>query len=416
MITTQRAAALCLALFVFAGYYKAADLVRLVPVDLTLVFWALTVGFCLLALWRERRLPPGTLPMLAVFAAMAVGLHWPADLGGYPAQKELRLFSLTALAALAPLVLLQDDDERQLFLYTVGVLGAAMAIFAVVEVAAGGRFSRISAFNTNPILLARASGFTALLLCTLFWLGRIRLWIFLPAVAVALLGLLASGSRGPLAALLVTAAIVAAFCVLRAESRPRVLGSLAGGSVALAAAVFYMAQARISAGRRLLRLFSGEWGDTELSRWSIWRETAQVITESPLGVGWGWLGERVQVYHKGVLLQHPHNIILEITAEAGWLAAAVFIILAGVATAGAVRRAYRAAGASGSQSSIRFLVVLGALSYWLVCAMFSGDVNDNRTLWVMVGMALAAQGDWRTRGIADGGNGGGSLKGAAAPS
>ncbi|MPZ12731.1 MAG: hypothetical protein GEU89_21405, partial [Kiloniellaceae bacterium] len=182
-VSGRRAATLCLALFVFAGYYKAADLLRLVPIDLTLVFWALTAGFCLLALWRERRLPPGTLPMLAVFAAMAVGLHWPADLAGYPAQKELRLFSLTALAAFAPLALLQDDDERQVFVYAVGLLGVAMVVSAALAIATSGEFNRVGAFYSNPILLARASGFTVLLVCLLYWLGRIRIWLFLPAAA-----------------------------------------------------------------------------------------------------------------------------------------------------------------------------------------------------------------------------------------
>src|SRR3546814_15160110 len=81
-MSTQRAAALCFALFVFAGYYKAADLLRFVPFDLTLAFWLTTAGFCLHALWRQRRLPAGTLAILLIFATMALGLHWPgADLG-----------------------------------------------------------------------------------------------------------------------------------------------------------------------------------------------------------------------------------------------------------------------------------------------------------------------------------------------
>src|SRR3546814_13650904 len=78
-MSTQRAAALCFALFVFAGYYKAADLLRFVPFDLTLAFWLTTAGFCLHALWRQRRLPAGTLALLLIFATMALGLHWPGD-------------------------------------------------------------------------------------------------------------------------------------------------------------------------------------------------------------------------------------------------------------------------------------------------------------------------------------------------
>src|SRR3546814_17226280 len=56
-MSTQRAAALCFALFVFAGYYKAEGLLRFLPLDMTLAVWQPTDGFCLHALWRPRRLP-----------------------------------------------------------------------------------------------------------------------------------------------------------------------------------------------------------------------------------------------------------------------------------------------------------------------------------------------------------------------
>ena len=39
--------------------------------------------------------------------------------------------------------------------------------------------------------------------------------------------------------------------------------------------------------------------------------------------------------------------------------------------------------------------------YWLICAAFSGDVNDNRPLWAMLGMLMAALGS-RTMAEADG--------------
>src|SRR3546814_6360131 len=100
---------------------------------------------------------------------MALGLHWPGDdLGGYAAQKELRLFSLTTLSAAALLLLLREDSARQDFLYAIGVLGAAMTIAVAIEVAASDIAYRLGAFNTNPILLARATGFALLLLCLLY--------------------------------------------------------------------------------------------------------------------------------------------------------------------------------------------------------------------------------------------------------
>src|SRR3546814_9812835 len=72
--------------------------------------------------------------------------------------------------------------------------------------------------------------------------------------------------------------------------------------------------------RRLTNLLAGEFGNSESSRLAIWHQTIDVIATSPLGVGWGKLTEHVQVVHaEGNLLLHPHNIILEIAVEAGWL-------------------------------------------------------------------------------------------------
>ncbi|MGF1630729.1 MAG: O-antigen ligase family protein [Kiloniellaceae bacterium] len=415
MISTKRIATICLALFVFAGYYKAADPLQFVPIDLTLLFWAATAGFCLIVLWRQRRLLPGMLPMFLIFAALAFGLHWPEELGAYPAQKELRLFSLTALSAIAPIVLLQEEDERRVFLHAIAALGIVMAICAAIEVAGSGKLTRIGVFNTNPILLARASGFAALMLCLLYWSGRARVWIFVPAVAVAMFGLFVSGSRGPLLALLVTTAPVMLLCHARTELRARLWGTVLVGIAGLTAAVIGAEAAGTSLSRRILRLFSGEWGDTEVSRWALWRQTLDLIAEFPLGVGWGRVSAQVEIYHDGILLLHPHNIFLEIAAEAGWFAAVVFIVTMGVVTLVGFRSAYKETRSFRDHDSLRTLVVFSASTYWLVCALFSGDVNDNRPLWAMVGMALVAQGNWRARGFANGNNDGGRPGGNAEP-
>lgn len=401
-ITVSRIGAGCLALFVFAGYYKAADSLRFVPVDLTLLLWAASGGFCLLALWRQRRLPPGSLPLLAVFLALAMGLHWPEDLAAYPAQKELRLFSLTALSAFAPLLLLQEEDARRTFVYTVAIVGVVMALGAAVEMARLGIPSRLGGFNTNPILLARAGGFAALVLCLLYWRGRIEWWLFLPAAAVALLGVVASGSRGPLAAFLVTLVAAVPLCLAAAQAKTRIWGTALLSFAGVLAGILYLSSERIYSGRRLLRLLKEDWGNAELARLTAWQETADLVSRFPAGVGWGRFTEWVQVYSGPNLMMHPHDIFLELAAEAGWLAAAVFSLLLGTTGVAVLRRAAAKAPAAGGGKAGDDLLVFLAGSYWLVCALFSGDVNDNRPLWAMLGMALAAQGAWRVTGEAYG--------------
>src|SRR3546814_13909297 len=110
-----------------------------------------------------------------------------------------------------------------------------------------------SDLNTNPILLARATGFALLLLCLLYWMERIRLWVFLAAGAVVCFGLLESASRGPLVAFIITAAAVAALCAFRRRSRWRVAGPTVAAAVALVVAVLLKERkiGRASGGERV---------------------------------------------------------------------------------------------------------------------------------------------------------------------
>ncbi|MEQ8356442.1 MAG: O-antigen ligase family protein [Kiloniellaceae bacterium] len=334
--------------------------------------------------------------MLLVFLPMLMGLHWPQDLSDYAAQKEMRFFSLTALSGFAPLFLLQEKDAQRVFYWVVGLLGLVMAAGAAIEVVVSGALRRPEIFNTNPILLARASGFAVLLFCLLYWQNRIKTWSFVPAVALAAVGLLVSGSRGPLAALVVAGGIAIPFSFTMSQSRRRILGTVLAGAAGFSLVIFYLVSARPRIGQRLVRIFEGDWGHTDTSRWEIWSKTVEVIAETPMGVGWGRLSDQVLVYNDDVLLRHPHNIFLEIAVEAGWFALAAFLVLVFAAIVGTLRRIRRPAGGGSSTESGDALVTLASLFYWLGCAMFSGDVNDNRPLWAVLGVALAVQANRQT--------------------
>ena len=94
----------------------------------------------------------------------------------------------------------------------------------------------------------------------------------------------------------------------------------------------------------------------------------------PFGIGWG--GAAVDLLPVGL---YPHNIVLEVFVEAGWLTGVLFL---GIFALGVVR-AWR--GAAGWAE----LGVLALLAYWTVNALVSGDVNDNRAFFAMLGAALS---------------------------
>ncbi|NIA70750.1 O-antigen ligase family protein [Pelagibius litoralis] len=374
---------LTLFLFVFAGYYKASDVFEPVPVDITLLFAVLTVLLCLWTVFKERRLPAGSVLMAGLFVVFLVGLRWPGAFADYPTQKTLRLFSLTALAVFASLVLIKTDREKLVFMVAVACLGTLMAAFALLDMAVYGVIYRASVWNVNPILVARASGFAVVCFLILYWYGRLSVWQVVIPIVIALLGLVLSGSRGPLVAAIFTVCFVALAPKFGSTPGRRALWTLvvAGGGVA--ACLTWLSDIGISGGRRMVRFLTGEWGDSEATRLAVWKESVAAIADHPFGLGWGRFSETIQVFHGSeTLVLYPHNILLEISVEAGWLGGIFFACLVCWVLLSSYKRTSRRGGLS-------FCIVLAGLVYWLVCAFVSGDINDNRPFWTFLVLALS---------------------------
>jgi O-antigen ligase len=270
-----------------------------------------------------------------------------------------------------------------------------MAGLAVFEAARHGLSPRATVFNANPILLARASGFAGLVLCLLYWQGRLNTWLFAPPALIALVGLLASGTKAPLLGLLLTAFAFAPLSLVNGASRKRTLGTLAAGCVGLAGALAYLAWAGVYVARRIAGPLTGEWGFAGETRLALWRQTLELIPMHPFGIGWGRFNEWIQLFENRTLMRHPHNIALEIFVEGGWLAGAAFLALAVVLVRRSTHALYKAPATTNGAASADVLLVPAGLVYWLICAAFSGDVNDNRPLWALLGVTLAALGSRR---------------------
>jgi O-antigen ligase len=83
--------------------------------------------------------------------------------------------------------------------------------------------------------------------------------------------------------------------------------------------------------------------------------------------------------------QYPHNLLLEVTLEAGWLAGACTLAILAAAL-----------GAAWAVSNLlEGRILLAGLGFWIINALVSGDVNDNRPLFTLVSASLAL---WKPRG------------------
>jgi O-antigen ligase len=117
------------------------------------------------------------------------------------------------------------------------------------------------------------------------------------------------------------------------------------------------------------------------------------ISKNPMGIGWGAFAERLPVYvpawerpdastpYYTHYLRFPHNTVLEVFVEGGWLVGVSFLGL----LLAALFRAYLVASRSRTGEA-RALFAL--LAFFAVNAMVSGELND-RVLFAFLGLGLA---------------------------
>jgi O-antigen ligase len=127
-----------------------------------------------------------------------------------------------------------------------------------------------------------------------------------------------------------------------------------------------------------------------------WHYTISYIPRHPWGTGWGGLQ-----YISGLSLLsgeglvYPHNVLLEVTGKAGWIAGAavIFFLWFGI-------RHLRVAAVSPFPAALLDIAV-----FFTINAMISGDVNDNRTMWASVATDWVAAGRKGTQRIRQAGGG-----------
>lgn len=353
-----------LVLLMFSGFIKASPAMAWLPVDLTVVAVAvlavMTAGVLLTEPSRAN------VPVLALALALALPLLLAPTVDGGD-QKAGLLFGITLSGAFAAAVLLHGRPERAWWFVIWTALGA-LGVAALLQVAPSTEelYGRLALEGSNTIAVGRASGAGIVALWVLVRAKRLRARYGLPLVVVLVGALVGSGSRGPLFA--VAVAVLAVALLRPGPQKVRELLVVGIGGTALA--VWAFTSANVTATQRILLLFSSDRGASVNTRADLFERSADLALSNPLGLGWGGLATHLYP------LEYPHNIVLEVFGEAGWVPGLAFVAVVVIA----LRRAFRGGDLGAA--------VGGLLLFWIANAMVSGDVNDNRTLFVTMAVAL----------------------------
>jgi hypothetical protein len=320
-----------------------------------------------------------------MWAVFGIGAAKAIETGvGY--QKVALLGSVTLVCAIAPSFFLWSERAQRWWLGGVVVLGAVMtvAVVAAPDLVVEKTYGRLQLEGGVTIGSSRVIG-AGIVVAIVLGLTAAKLrwlwWIF----AIACTGVLvAIGSRGPFLALLASVALV---LLLGRAFRGARGPSFVVAAVGLIAAIWAITASGSRAAARLLDFVTGQ--EVDVSREFLLQQASSAALVHPLGIGWGGFGSLSPVLRAyGDPSIYPHNIVLEITLEGGWVAGLLFVIVASMSLVGYVR-------ASGTPYTC---ALLGLGVYWLLVAQTSSDVNGNRTTWasLTIGLVLYAN-DVRAR-------------------
>lgn len=365
---------LAVTIVVFAGNLKGSRAFAWLPFDLTAltaaVVWSVTAVTLLTHSDRVRDLRPVLLTVLAFSPALTV-----TSLIEYSGDKVVRFVTITLVCSVAPLILCRSQRRAWWIIRSFVVLGLLIVILARLDPVPQA-VDRLVGDGSNTIAVARAAG-GALVGLVMLALAKKLNWAIVGIVSLPLITtIFATGSRGPLIAAFpaIAVAVLARGQGLRGWIRVVALALLGGTAGAWA-----LANASIHAADRFRLLLADDHGTSVNEREHLFRESVRLIGEHPLGVGWGDFREFF-TSNSGEILSYSHNAVLETYVEGGWIAGTAFVLL----LVGAAHRAY----SSARQGRALGAAVLGLLFYCCLNAFVSGDLNDNRGMFLMVGLAL----------------------------
>lgn len=370
--------AIALAVLTYGGQIKTLPGMGWLPVDLTLLTAAVVFG-CSLLLFFSKRPAPGIFVVL--------GLWWfflfPAFMIAptpYGTQKVLTLFTFTLVSAIGPFFVLRHEQQRRVFLTTLAILAIVVGIMSyqagALDSLTGSAFAAI-----NPIGLSRLMGTGVVVLLVLAFAKSTkfiwRLAMFAAASGVLLM-IFASGRRGPVLAVVVGVVVALALAPVFRKYRIR---ALVAGVLALGFAGWYSIKDGSAGAERVLSFLNGEADASTAARNQIWDYAFSIAGQYPQGIGWGSFPRYANVSQMtnedGRM--YPHNLFLEGFVEGGWIVGGVLLMFVIIA----FRRLQKHA------TTPALATFLGLLAFALTNALVSGDFNDQKLMWVALGLAFA---------------------------
>ncbi len=375
-------------LFMNAGIFKADPQIRALTmgIDLTL----LTAGglIAILAFYmlsrRVRIKWSREVTASLVFLAIVLISLIYAPPNSYGTPRVLQFASLTMLAFAAPLVLIRTPHDARVLLVVWIAVGMLLAVTTLSQ---PHTMQRVSAFHASAIGVSRVIGMAILCLIFMVMLGDVP-WAAKAASGglafVLLVAMLSTGSRGPMVFAIVAFLLTLALStgISRHRGQTIVIAVLGVVLMSVSAASSLIPQ---EARARFLMLMSDTEADTSaMAREAVWRDALDLFASHPLiGAGAGAISR----YGAGQEQVYAHNLLLEVAAEQGLIGLIALVAFLALSFQ-RLLRAILDAGTARRDLPL-LLAIFAMLIYMLSASLVSGDLNDAREAWMLIGIIVA---------------------------
>ena len=374
------------AAFLLANVFKSA--LPDIPVDLNIVFFALTVFIALKRLFLKPYISKKVvLPVLLIlgFVMMALISLMYSPSVVYSTEKVLILLSLTLWSFVGAFLLINSKASLHKFLKGFMSISVATSVYVLFDYFASsnvGDFMRIGVEGANSLGLGRTAALGSIVIIMLYLfnaeVSRVKKMSSLVGLAILILVLFLTGSRMALVSLgvaLVTFLLIKTFKVTQDDvlinkGAMRVAFSL----VPIPLLMIPFSESIQTMITRLGNLFDGSGAGSYSQRTDRFSLAYNVWKDNPIfGDGLG----SYAIHYNGIDERYyPHNIILEVMSELGLVGLILFVAL--LTMPFFLNNVFK--------SNYLQVCALLMFMYTFLNANTTGDINDNRMIFTFLAL------------------------------
>jgi len=381
------------------NYFPVIEIVD-ITVIATLIIWLGLVKILLEGNWKLPSEQKSIVYLFLIFGLLLGISYIYTASPDYGFRKILRFNTFAVTMFISPLLIIKSpaDSKRLLsYFYFLLVIIIGIMLLQFVYFLKWGDFAivlaywnRISIPGANPIQVSRYLAIGAAMMIALLIRNKPSQSLHYFAILfVILLSFILSGSRGPLVSIIIGSIVYAILYERKHSSRIFGYGILAIGTIitlllllpeSLTQRFFDISQGSVIMTQQGVRRIS-----TIATRFEFWSMSLQAwfssITSFFIGLG---AGSFSSLFIWRDWRWYPHNLFFEIIAELGLIGLVIGVLF--------IIKSYQIINKGiqrGSFTDHSALWVAGTVVMF-IAAQFSGDINDNRILWMFIGISIAS--------------------------